>query len=133
MTTTDNEVAVPLGPDDEIWDGGPTMADVDRWKARYGADSVYVTSLTPSYHVVWRTLNRVEYRDLVRELEESIALGLSRAEANMDNEERIAARCVLYPPVTVESLRSDLAGLPSLIAQEVMEASGFNSLEIRQL
>ena len=109
------------------------MGDVARWKAQYGSDSVFVTSLTPSYHVVWRTLARTEYRELVGALQDSLARGVSQAEANLDNEERIAARCILFPPVTVASLASELAGLPSLIAQEVMEASGFNSHEVRQL
>jgi len=31
------------------------------------------------------------------------------------------------------SMSSTLAGLPSLIAQEVLEASGFVALEVRQL
>jgi hypothetical protein len=58
---------------------------------------------------------------------------LSSAEANLWNEEAIAEICCLYPAYDRQSITADLAGLPSLIAQEVLEASGFVALEVRQL
>lgn len=124
----------PLGPNDEIWDGGPTMGQIDAWKEQYGADSIYVTSLTPSFHVVWRTLTRFEYRRLVKNMEQAVQGGtLSQAEANMNNEEQIVEICALYPQFNRQQLAGELAGLPSIISQEVMEASAFVSLEVRQL
>jgi hypothetical protein len=128
------EEAAPLGPNDEIWDGGPTMGQIDAWKEQFGPDSIYVTSLTPSFHVVWRTLTRFEYRRLVKNMEQAVqAAGVSQAEANMNNEEQIVEICALYPQFNRQALSGELAGLPSIISQEVMEASAFVSLEVRQL
>ena len=120
-------------PDDEtIWPSGPTAGQIKLWKQEFG--EVYVTSLSYDKHVVWRTLTRIEYKQLVKKMEQLVSAGqLSTAEANMWNEEAIAEVCVLYPSFDKNSLSRDLAGLPSLISQEVLEASGFVALEVRQL
>lgn len=121
-----------LPDEEEIWDGGPTAGMIKVWKAKYG--EVYVTSISFDKHVVWRTLNRIEYKQLVKKMEQLIQSGqLSSAEANMWNEEAITELCILYPSFDKESLTKEMAGLPSLIAQEVLEASGFVALEVRQL
>jgi hypothetical protein len=41
--------------------------------------------------------------------------------------------CILFPKFDRTQLNGELAGVPSIIAQEVMEASGFVALEVRQL
>lgn len=121
-------------PNAEMWPSGPTAMEVLEWKNLHGSDSVYVTSISPTNHVVWRTLTRFEYRRLVKTLEQSVATGtVSSAEANLNNEEQICEICVLHPKFTRQQLAGELAGLPSVIAQEVMEASAFVSLEVRQL
>jgi hypothetical protein len=58
---------------------------------------------------------------------------LTSAEANMWNEEAITELCVLYPKYDKKTALGVMAGMPSLIAQEVLEASGFVALEVRQL
>jgi hypothetical protein len=58
---------------------------------------------------------------------------LSQTEANLWNEEAITEICILYPAYDKQSLVAEMAGLPSLISQEVLEASGFLALEVRQL
>jgi hypothetical protein len=40
---------------------------------------------------------------------------------------------MLYPKFDKNNAVGFMAGLPSLIAQEVLEASGFVALEVRQL
>ena len=128
------EDVAPLNPTDELWDGGPTLAQIEEWKTQYGENAVFVTSLTPDYHVVWRTLTRFEYRRLVKNLEQAVASGqISQAEANLNNEEAITELCSLFPPFTRQSGQGIMAGLPSVISQEVMEASGFVAQEVRQL
>lgn len=110
------------------------MRMIDQWKEQYGADSIYVTSLTPTQHMVWRTLTRFEYRRLVKNMEQAVAGGtMSQAEANMNNEEQIVEICSLFPKYSRQELAGELAGIPSIISQEVMEASAFVSLEVRQL
>jgi hypothetical protein len=131
------EDETPLGvddlPDDElIWPGGPTAGQIKLWKKEYG--DVYVTSVTYDKHIAWRTLNRLEYKNLVKKMEQLVQAGqLTQSEANLWNEEAITEICILYPAYDKQSLVTEMAGLPSLISQEVLEASGFLALEVRQL
>lgn len=121
-----------LSDEELIWPGGPTAGMIKAWKQEYG--DVYVTSITYDKHIAWRTLTRLEYKNLVRKMEQLMEAGqLSSAEANLWNEEAIAEICCLYPAYDRQTITADLAGLPSLIAQEVLEASGFVALEVRQL
>jgi hypothetical protein len=120
-------------PDDQvIFDGGPNAGQVKAWKKEFG--EVYVTSISFDKHVVWRVLSRIEYKNLVKKMESLMQAGqLTNAEANMWNEEAIAEICILFPSYDKKALTGDMAGLPSLISQEVLEASGFVALEVRQL
>lgn len=129
----DSATTVEDLPDEElIWPNGPTAGQIKMWKKEYG--DVYVTSISYDKHVAWRTLSRIEYKSLVRKMEQLMEAGqLSSAEANLWNEEAISEICVLFPQYDRQSITADLAGLPSLIAQEVLEASGFVALEVRQL
>lgn len=120
-----------IDPNATLWEDGPTQAMVDAWKAQYG--TVYVTSVTETIHIVWRTLNRFEYRRLVKLLEQAVAAGTSQTEANLNNEEAIAEMCVLFPGYSRQAPAAQLAGIASLIAQEVMETSGFVALDIREI
>lgn len=121
-----------LDPAEELWESGPTVGQIQQWKQAYG--DVYVTSISLDRHIVWRTIGRGEYRDHVKNMEQLIATGqLSQAEANLFNEEVIAETCILYPEYNHQSLQSELAGIPAIISQEVMEASGFMAVEVRQL
>jgi hypothetical protein len=121
-----------LEDDQEIWSGGPTAGQIKAWKQQYG--EVYVTSISFDKHVVWRVLSRLEYKQIVKKMEQMVQSGqLSSAEANMWNEETISELCILFPKLDSKSMNGTMAGLPSLIAQEVLEASGFVALEVRQL
>lgn len=120
-----------MPPDQEVWPGGPKFKQINAWKDQYG--DIYVTSITPEKHVVWRTLNRFEYRRAVKQLEQLIASGMSTAEANLNNEEIIAEMCILFPKYSRASQAEEMAGIPYVISQQCMEASGFNSVEVRQL
>jgi hypothetical protein len=121
-----------LADDELIWDGGPTAGMIKAWKQEY--EDIYVTSITFDKHIVWRVLNRLEYKQIVKKMEQLIQAGtLSSAEANMWNEEAISELCILFPKYDKKSASGVMAGVPSLIAQEVLEASGFVALEVRQL
>lgn len=128
----DADVLDALAPTDQIWPGGPTKAQIDDWKNQFG--SIYVTSVTPEDHIVWRTITRPEYRRLVKQLEQQAASGnVTQAEANLNNEEAIAELVILYPQYRRLDQTKQMAGVASLISQEAMEASGFNALEVRVL
>lgn len=121
-----------MNPEEELWDGGPNFAQINGWKDQFG--DVYVTSVTPEKHIVWRTLTRFEYRRLIKIMEQQLASGqVSQGEANLNNEEAIAEMCILYPPYSRQAGAENMAGVASTIAQQVMEASAFVSVEVRQL
>lgn len=120
-----------MPPEEEVWPGGPTFAMINAWKDQYG--DVYVTSVTPDHHVVWRTINRFEYRRAVKNLEQALASGVPQSEANMNNEEHITELCVLFPPYNRANPAGEMAGVASTISQQVMEASAFSAVEVRQL
>lgn len=121
-----------MDPNAELWEGGPKFAQINAWKEQFG--DIFVTSITPDKHYVWRTLSRFEYRRLVKNLEQAIATGqVSQGEANMNNEESIAEMCILFPMLTRAEGAGELAGVASTIAQQVMQASGFGDGEVRQL
>lgn len=122
----------PVSTNEALWEGGPSKDDIDSWKKTYG--DVYLTEVGDQKYIVWRTLNRKEYRVLVSTLEQEVASQrVSQAEANLNNEEAIALQCILTPKLSAKDLEGDMAGIPSLISQQVMEASGFVSTQVRQL
>lgn len=121
-----------MDPNDEVWPDGPNFGQINEWKDKFG--DIYVTSVTPTEHVVWRTMTRFEYRRLIQNTEQALASGqMSQAIANLDNEDSIAELCILYPPYSRAEATGILGGVASTISQQVMEASGFSSLEVRQL
>jgi hypothetical protein len=121
-----------VDPEQELFEGGPNFAQINEWKDQYG--DVYVTSVTPTLHIVWRTISRFEYRNLVKDVEKAVSSGaMTQAEANMYNEEFIAETCILFPEYKRQNTAGTLAGVASTIAQQVMDASAFSSLEVRQL
>lgn len=121
-----------IADDEEYWPGGPNGAQVREWKEVYG--DIYVTSITPERHIIWRTLTRFEYRRLVKSLDQQSSSGqVTQAEANLNNEEAIAETVILFPEYKRDQVGGYMGGIASLISQEAMEASGFVALEIRQL
>jgi len=119
-----------LDPDMPLWEGGPLVKEALEWKSKH---RLYLTSFTMEDHVMWRPMDRDEYREHVRRVERMAEEGYSQSEANLMNEERIAELCILFPPYDAKQKREGLAGIPSVIAQSVMEASGFVALEVREL
>lgn len=118
-------------PEEEIWEGGPTVGDMQQWKEEYG--DVYITSVTPERHIVWRTLTRFEFKAISKQLEQMIGSGqMSEAMANLENEEQITELCVIYPEYDRKDKKM-MAGIASIISSQVMEASGFSVYDVRQM
>lgn len=117
---------------EELFPGGPRGQELKAWKKQFG--EIYVTSFDADLHVVWRPLTRFEYRRLVKNLEQAVSSGaVSQAEANLNNEESICEMTVLWPQISRTDNANYLAGLHTVIASEVMEASAFVPLEVRKL
>jgi len=121
-----------LNPDEKLWADGPTAGQAKEWKDKYG--DVYVTSVTTDYHVAWRTLNRSEFKAVVKQIEQLVASGnVTQSEAEMVNEELVTQICALFPSFTNKDFAGNLAGLPSILSQQIMAASGFTSVDVVQL
>lgn len=122
-----------LDPNEALWQDGPTAGQVIQWKEEHG--EVYVTSFDfAKEHYLWRTLTRGEYRLIMQNLERIVGSGkVSQSEANMDNEETITEMCLLFPRMTKADFRGSKAGIPTALSEEILEASGFKPIDIRQL
>ena len=121
-----------LPPDTELWENGPTAGQVVAWKAEYG--DVFITNVTYDKHVVWRTLRRPEYKQLVRQIEQLLTSEkMTQTEANMYNEELTCTICTLFPKYAMADFDKEMAGLPSILSQQIMESSGFATIDVRQL
>jgi hypothetical protein len=126
----DDKSVEDMNPDEVLWPDGPTAGQIIEWKEEFG--DVYITSLTFDEHVVWRTINRGEYRAAMQHMEKLMANGnVSQSEALMENEEVITEMCLLYPKLTRKQFSGKKAGLPTILAQQILEASGFNPIDIR--
>lgn len=118
--------------EEELWPGSPTVGQLKAWKKEYG--KIFVSSIDEDTHIVWRPINRIEYKSHIARMEQMNANGqLSQAAATMRHEEAIAALTILYPAIDPTNAGSQLAGIASLITQQVMDASGFVAMAVREL
>lgn len=104
--------------DTPIFPGGPMWSQVLVWK-KMAEENGHFIGITEfgGQRFIWRTINRVEYKEIV-------------ATPNTDplmREEMICEMAVLWPrPFTTEQMAKGRAGLPTLLAQQIMLASGFD-------
>lgn len=99
--------------DERIFEGGPYLSQVEAWKKQYG--EIYATNIGDNVYI-WRTLTRAEYKQIM-------ALPNTNP---LIREEMICQLCVLYPEnFTYDVMASQGAGIPAVLAQEIMNASGF--------
>jgi hypothetical protein len=96
--------------------GGPTLDKVEEWRSRY--KDIFFTEFEDGDAVVWRALLRKEYKDIMK---------IPGAD-NFYKEERICERVVLWPEsYSFTAMAQGKAGIPTLIAELVMEKSGFQA------
>lgn len=121
-----------MEPDTILWEDGPTAAQMVAWKNQF--KKVLITSIDIDEHVVWRRLQRHEYRNIVRQIEQLMSSGkFTQTEANLFNEEIICQVCCLYPTFSEGDFEQVPAGLPAILSQQILESSGFNAIEVREI
>lgn len=106
-----------LDPEDrELFPGGPMLSQVQAWKKQYEKNGhmIVVTEIGEDVFV-FRTLNRYEYKQVV-------AIPDSNP---IEREEIFCNTCVLWPPMSYQSMTEGKGGIPSTLAQIIMEHSGF--------
>lgn len=102
----------------EIFPGGPTEDMIANWKKQYG--EIYMTEFDFGIFI-WRTLGRLEYKKLLTDYEGDFDLQWFR-------EEKIVEMCVLWPEnYTHEDIVNGRAGTPRLLAEQILNKSGFTS------
>lgn len=107
-----------IGPDGEelLFPNGPSVAQVEEWKSRFG-DEVYLTEFEEEIFL-WRPITRKEYKQVMK---------VQNADS-FYKEERICDAVILYPQgYNFMQMSSGKAGIPTLLAELVMEKSGFQA------
>ncbi|HLO11243.1 MAG TPA: tail chaperonin [Pseudoneobacillus sp.] len=100
--------------DKEIYEGGPTFNQLEAWKSQFKA--IYLTEFDDENVFIWRALNRKEYKDVMK---------IDNAD-QFYKEERICEKCVLWPQnFGFLAMSGGKAGIPSYIAEQIMDKSGF--------
>jgi len=111
--------------DAPIFPGGPLASQISSWKKQFATTTldgeiikegeIYVSRIGND-HYIWRPLTRYEYKQIV---------ALPNTDP-LQREEIICETCVLWPEnYNYESMARDKAGVPALLAIQIMEASGF--------
>jgi hypothetical protein len=106
-----------IGPDGKelLFRGGPTLDKIEEWKSQYG--EIYLTEFEEEIFI-WRALIRKEYKEVMK----------VETKDNFYKEERICERVVIYPSgYNFMAMTKGKAGIPTLIAELVMEKSGFQA------
>jgi hypothetical protein len=107
-----------IGPNGEelLFPNGPSVSQVEEWKSRFG-DEVYLTEFEEEIFL-WRPISRKEYKGVMK---------IQNADS-FYKEERICEAVVLYPAnYNFMTMTSGKAGIPTLLAELVMEKSGFQA------
>lgn len=99
----------------EVFPGGPTYNDVEKWKSMYN-NEVYLTEFDDENVFVWRPIKRKEYKDIAK---------LQNAD-NFYKEERICEKSILFPAnYGFMNMSAGKAGIPTLLSELILEKSGF--------
>ena len=107
-----------IGPDGEelLFPNGPSVAQVEAWKSQFN-EEVYLTEFEEDVFI-WRPITRREYKGVMK----------NQQADSFYKEERICEAVVLYPTgYNFNSMVNGKAGIPTLLAELVMEKSGFQA------
>jgi hypothetical protein len=106
-----------IGPDGKelLFPNGPTLELIEEWKSRFG--DIYLTEFEEEV-LIWRALTRKEYKNI---------MNVEKA-TNFYKEEKICEAVVIWPEkYNFLQMTNGKAGIPTLIAELVMEKSGFQA------
>lgn len=93
---------------------------ITEWKKQYGR--LYKTEIDGDTYI-WRRLNRKEYVNLVTADDTSENKDI----AHYDRQDQLCKITVLYPD-NIEQIIRDVAGVASILSDEIMFKSGFSDL-----
>lgn len=97
---------------------GPTQAQIDEWKTKFG--DVYLAKFSDTEKYVYRPLRRFEYKQV---------LSLGQGENKSFAEEKVVQMCVIYPSIDPTQMAALKAGTISTLVELIMSASNFGVSE----
>jgi len=120
---TNNTSLDELGMEEPIFDGGPTRAEVEAYKASYPHSKLLCVLLEDGYGVLYRTLTRTEWKVIQKAL---LALKTDEPEKR---EEYVFAQIVLSPDVSTPEIIGNLpAGIVPTVMTQFYGQSGFTAV-----
>lgn len=130
---TQDEGEDPLEYLQANFEGAPSEDDIKRWRRTHG--DVFITGLTDDEVFVWRTVKRLEYKNILTRVA-SAAQAMARTQSAMTNAEEgrnslfmeeVCKTCVLWPEINVDQLTFSKAGTMDTLCNLILEASNFVS------
>lgn len=96
-------------------ENAPKDYELEEWKEMYG--NYYISSINEDDDLyIWRTLKRIEYKQLVKS---------GMAKNQLAYEEAVISRCCLWPKMSIDSMSKQNAGTIETLAKQILFKSGF--------
>ena len=93
---------------------------IEEIKKKY--KKVWKTTLIDGTEIIWRRLNRKEYKTIMKDYEYI----QDRGERLMEREDAVCRAAVVYPCTSVlEDIIDSMAGVTSVLSDDIYEKSGF--------
>ena len=93
----------------------PDKYSLESWKLNYG--KFFVSSIVSNDIYIWRTLNRMEHKQIVSQHTDSMGQDVF--------ENKIIKKCLLWPSPTNDFIASTDAGIIPTLYKQIMYQSGF--------
>lgn len=111
-----NEEVDPKAGEELVFPGGPTHNELEKWKSQFN-NEIFMSEFDEDEFFIWRPIRRKEYKDISK---------IQNAD-QFYKEERICEKCVLFPKnYSYMSMTNGKAGIPSMLADLILEKSGFS-------
>lgn len=93
---------------------------IEEIKAKY--KKIWKTTLIDGTEIIWRRLNRKEYKSIMKDYEYIE----DRGERLMEREDAVCRASVVFPCATVlDDILASMAGVSSVLSDDIYEKSGF--------
>ena len=100
------------------FEGAPTQADIEKWKAEHG--EVYVSGFSETELFVWRPVTRPEYVQL-----QAMAQDPNNQMDQFKLEELLCDTCVIWKSPGSRDWNSGKGGTPQTLSEQIMTHSNF--------
>ena len=95
----------------ELFVGGPTIGELNQWREEYG--EIYLSDIGDDTFI-WRLLTRAEFKEVA-----------NKQAGPYEREEQYCALCTIWPENYDFMSGLGKAGVPSILAEEILTKSGF--------